>query len=958
MTLEIKQKLFRQFSKTLATLLVVIYFFSFVLTFSVDAITNSYNIQPTSLTDTTTTISWASTSAEDSKVSYGPTVSYGSSLTNATLTTTHSVALIGLIPGTTYHYTVGDIGGSDVSPDLTFTTPYDWGLITANTSTGVDTSHTADEFVKGIKTKTLELAWSAYEPSNGTFDSTYIAAKKAEMATYQAQGFEVVLDIGSHYPASWVSSIDGNTLFKNQYGDTFQPASPGKNVVNVVFNNNVRSALSTYIQTIFQDFGTNFYAVRAGGGWYGELHYPEQSYNGRTNSYWGYDANAQGLGGSFNLPAGVNSNPVPGWIPNPVKNGTFENGADGNWLPSAQDSFVTSGAHRGSKALQKINPGAWSNQTQQIIQVVPGRTYNYSFWAKTSNTITPPCLQILKTSDNTQIALKCIYSTIYAVGTSSFIPTENTVKLALVTYDGGTATMTFDDVSIADSEHAYDATNANATAFWNWYKDSLINYQNWQIAQYRTAGFNNRIFMLYPSYGVRPDANVNQITQAIGYDLSQTTGTSINGELQQGSDFYDEIAGLVDSQNNIYPYCTWLDMATANDASADKGDWSPAKYISNLAINNNRIASGENTGNGSYLDMQRMVDVITSNHLAGGYWFNEPQLYGGIFATLANYQTQITANDGSAPYNLSLVINSGGSFGSQLVPLTVSATDNVSSASDLQMRLGNDSSFTGSSWQSYNTSTSFNLPTGNSDRTIYLQVKDVAGNISNVYTANYSVPSISPTPTSVPDSSSNPPHPSENVPSSGPGCTNIPPSSTPDLFQIDVTDTTAKVSFTPIGNTNHYYLSFSLKSTAEEHGAEVALSSAGVQSFTVNQLKPKTTYYFKVRGQNGCLPGNWSNILKTTTSTKGATRLVSVYKTTSIIKKISNLVTKIKNKIIPPQTSTSSPSLVVTLPTPKSYIPTSIPDHPQPTSIPPQPKSTPVSPPPQPKKFCILWFCF
>ena len=705
------------------------------------AATSIYNLQPTILTPTTATISWLSSSAEDSKINYGTTLSYGSSATDATVTVSHSVSLTRLIPGTTYHYTVGNISGSDVSADTTFKTPYDWGIITSNPNTGVDTSHLADESSKGIKIKTLELVWSSYEPGNGTFNSTYIAAKKAELATYQAQGFKVVLDIGSPLTASWITNLDANTLLKNQYGDSYAPGEVGKNIVNAVFNNTVRSALSVYIQRIFQDLGTNFYAVRAGGGWYGELHYPVQSYNGRTNSYWGYDANAQGTGG--NLPTGVNVNPVPGWIPNPVRNGTFENGVDGSWTLAASDSLVTGGAHRGTKALQKVNPGALTNQTQQTISVVAGRKYNYSFWAKTSDATftTSPCLQIIKTSDSSQIVLKCINSTTYAEGSGSFTPTENTVKLALLTNDGGNATLTFDDVSIMADGYTYDATNANALSFWNWYRDSLINYQNWQIAQYRTAGFNGRIFMLYPSFGVRPDATVNQVTQAIGYDLSMTSSPSINGELQQDSDFYDEIAGLVDSQNNVYPYCTWLEASTANDANADKGAWSPAKYISTLATNNNRIAYGENAGSNNYTEMQRMVSMISANHLAGGFWMCESQLYGGTYATAANYQTQIAASDGTGPYNLSLAINPGGSFASQSIPLTISATDNVSPVSGLQMIIGNDSSFTGSSWQSYKTSTSYSLPIGNSNRTIYLEVKDAVGNTSNVYTTSFSLPS-------------------------------------------------------------------------------------------------------------------------------------------------------------------------------------------------------------------------
>jgi hypothetical protein len=95
------------------------------------------------------------------------------------------------------------------------------------------------------------------------------------------------------------------------------------------------------------------------------------------------------------------------------------------------------------------------------------------------------------------------------------------------------------------------------------------------------------------------------------------------------------------------------------------------------------------------------------------------------------------------------------------------------------------------------------------------------------------------------------------------------PVGAPDLFQIDVTDSTAQLFFTPLSNTNRFFISFSSLETAEEHGADVALARDGVQNFTVNLLNPSTIYYFKVRGQNGCMPGDWSNVMKIRTNQNG-----------------------------------------------------------------------------------------
>jgi len=79
----------------------------------------------------------------------------------------------------------------------------------------------------------------------------------------------------------------------------------------------MRSLAFAYIQSVFANFGTDFAAVRLGGGHWGELTYPLHTIGGRTNLYWAYDHNA------------LASSPVPAWRPGqPSPNGeaaTFAN---------------------------------------------------------------------------------------------------------------------------------------------------------------------------------------------------------------------------------------------------------------------------------------------------------------------------------------------------------------------------------------------------------------------------------------------------------------------------------------------------------------------------------------------------------------------------------------------------------------------------------------------------------
>ncbi len=72
------------------------------------------------------TVSWSTNEASDSQVDFGTTSSYGSSTTlNASMVTSHSQSLSGLVPSTTYHYRVKSkdaAGNMATSGDYTFAT--------------------------------------------------------------------------------------------------------------------------------------------------------------------------------------------------------------------------------------------------------------------------------------------------------------------------------------------------------------------------------------------------------------------------------------------------------------------------------------------------------------------------------------------------------------------------------------------------------------------------------------------------------------------------------------------------------------------------------------------------------------------------------------------------------------------------------------------------------------------
>jgi hypothetical protein len=76
-------------------------------------------------TTSSATITWTTNEAATSKVVYGVTTAYGSATSSASLVTSHSIGVIGLTSGTTYHYaavSTDSVGNTATSSDQTFTT--------------------------------------------------------------------------------------------------------------------------------------------------------------------------------------------------------------------------------------------------------------------------------------------------------------------------------------------------------------------------------------------------------------------------------------------------------------------------------------------------------------------------------------------------------------------------------------------------------------------------------------------------------------------------------------------------------------------------------------------------------------------------------------------------------------------------------------------------------------------
>jgi hypothetical protein len=193
----------------------------------------------------------------------------------------------------------------------------------------------ASDWKAGIRVRALEIGWDLYEPQDGVWNPNYIQQKKAEYQQMIDSGFQVVLDFGMQYPPSWIFQYP-NSRFVNQYGDAYI-GRPAENGVNAVFNQVMRDRQARYVRQVLADLGANFYAVRLGWGYFGELNYPAATYNGHTNSYWAYDAISQGQ--AAGLPAGMRPSPVRGWTPGTPSANHADAAAFINWYLDSMKNY-------------------------------------------------------------------------------------------------------------------------------------------------------------------------------------------------------------------------------------------------------------------------------------------------------------------------------------------------------------------------------------------------------------------------------------------------------------------------------------------------------------------------------------------------------------------------------------------------------------------------------------------
>jgi hypothetical protein len=146
-----------------------------------------------SISDTGATISWSTDQNSDNVVEYGPTISYGTTVSNYISGVSHSKVLSGLSASTTYHYRVKSKNYSNlqsVSGDFTFLT----------NPSGVVSDILIDN---GYPNVTVNLSWVNGTSSSDKYSTNYLFKSRVSTTGGYVNFVPTILTAGNYEISEW-----------------------------------------------------------------------------------------------------------------------------------------------------------------------------------------------------------------------------------------------------------------------------------------------------------------------------------------------------------------------------------------------------------------------------------------------------------------------------------------------------------------------------------------------------------------------------------------------------------------------------------------------------------------------------------------------------------------------------------------------------------------------------------
>ncbi len=173
------------------------------------------------------------------------------------------------------------------------------------------------------------------------------------------------------------------------------------------------------------------------------------------------------------------------------------------------------------------------------------------------------------------------------------------------------------------------AGSANDLAWVAWYTNAATVRLTQQVSLYRSLGFNGRILVMHPNFGVRS----NWTSADTGWREQKAAGC--------------DWAHQMDSYKNspsTYPYSTWIDAPHAFEPPSVASDYAAWDYLEQLASARGFTDLwGENTGGQNNTDMDRIFSgaagAVQSAGYKGIFWLNHDSLASGTDDTYAHLAT-------------------------------------------------------------------------------------------------------------------------------------------------------------------------------------------------------------------------------------------------------------------------------------------------------------------------------
>jgi hypothetical protein len=178
--------------------------------------------------------------------------------------------------------------------------------------------------------------------------------------------------------------------------------------------------------------------------------------------------------------------------------------------------------------------------------------------------------------------------------------------------------------------------------FYDWYVQTLTNYQNWQISEIRKA-YQGQLDIVYAGKGIRR----NQVVDALSNDLRGDGWSEKNSGLYAAADYARHVDELI-NYKNLALFVTGVEVPPANqvnDRSPYPGEWSAARWMAQIARNHGLRIWGENAGHDDKYEMSLAIQRMHENGFIGILWAFESELYAAPnpnnYATIDDYESFI-----------------------------------------------------------------------------------------------------------------------------------------------------------------------------------------------------------------------------------------------------------------------------------------------------------------------------